>query len=105
MTYVQKLKDPRWQKKRLEVLSRDNFTCQHCGKSELPICVHHLALVRDSEIWDLSTDYFVSLCENCHLLEQDYVRHFYEQVRDIRLAFRTIKPAIDALNNEIWSVK
>lgn len=30
MTYSQKLRDPRWQKKRLEILERDSFTCQHC---------------------------------------------------------------------------
>ena len=31
MGYSEKLKDPRWQKKRLEILERDNFRCQYCG--------------------------------------------------------------------------
>ncbi len=26
--YASKLKDPRWQKKRLEILQRDDFACQ-----------------------------------------------------------------------------
>jgi len=32
LTYSEKLKDPRWQKKRLEILSRDNFTCETANK-------------------------------------------------------------------------
>lgn len=29
--YSQKLLDPRWQRKRLEILQRDDFTCQVCS--------------------------------------------------------------------------
>jgi len=32
--YKDKLKDPRWQKLRLEVLNDNNFTCQYCGDAE-----------------------------------------------------------------------
>jgi hypothetical protein len=28
--YLEKLKDPRWQKRRLEILQRDNWYCQRC---------------------------------------------------------------------------
>jgi 5-methylcytosine-specific restriction endonuclease McrA len=28
--YSEKLRDPRWQKKRLEIFQRDNFICQNC---------------------------------------------------------------------------
>jgi hypothetical protein len=31
MTYSEKLKDPRWQKKRLEVMKRDDFKCKLCN--------------------------------------------------------------------------
>jgi 5-methylcytosine-specific restriction endonuclease McrA len=39
--YSEKLKDPRWQKKRLEILSGDDFTYQYCGNTEETLHVHH----------------------------------------------------------------
>ena len=33
-TYLEKLKDPRWQKKRLEILERDGWKCMACGEKE-----------------------------------------------------------------------
>ena len=41
MTYKEKLLDPRWQKKRLEILNRDNFTCQCCGDDKKTLNIHH----------------------------------------------------------------
>jgi len=37
VTYAEKLKDPRWQKKRLEIMERDEWTCQWCVDSESPL--------------------------------------------------------------------
>ena len=31
MNYSEQLKSPKWQKKRLEIMQRDKFTCQLCG--------------------------------------------------------------------------
>ncbi len=42
MKYSEKLKDPRWQKKRLEIFQRDEFHCQQCGDGENTLCVHYL---------------------------------------------------------------
>ena len=33
-TYTELLKDPRWQKKRLEIYERDNFTCNQCKNTK-----------------------------------------------------------------------
>lgn len=33
-TYAEKLKDPRWQKLRLEVMNRNEFHCEICGSGE-----------------------------------------------------------------------
>lgn len=41
MGYSDKLKDPRWQKKRLEILTRDEWTCQICFDTESTLVVHH----------------------------------------------------------------
>lgn len=39
--YLEKLKDPRWQKKRLKVFERDEWTCQCCNDTESTLNVHH----------------------------------------------------------------
>ena len=63
--YSEKLKDPRWQKKRLEILNRDKFTCQWCLDSESTLHVHHLWYSK-GEPWDVEDDSLITICENCH---------------------------------------
>lgn len=67
--YFAKLKDPRWQKKRLEILERDNFACQVCGDNESTLHVHHKFYLRDRELWEYNNGCFITLCENCHAYE------------------------------------
>ena len=66
MTYSEKLKDPRWQKKRLEILQRDNFTCQLCGDTETTLHIHHKKYFKNKEPWDINNKYLVTLCKHCH---------------------------------------
>lgn len=68
MTYSEKLKDPRWQKKRLQVLDRDKWTCQGmaCFEKEKTLHVHHLDYVFGNDPWDYPDHYFLTLCETCH---------------------------------------
>ena len=41
MIYVEKLKDPRWQRKRLEILQRDDWKCYWCKDDKTTLNVHH----------------------------------------------------------------
>lgn len=66
MTYAEKLRDPRWQKKRLEILQRDNKTCRSCSRSSGIIQVHHMKYIFGREPWDYSDSYLVTLCKECH---------------------------------------
>lgn len=66
VTYAEKLLDPRWQKRRLEILQRDHFTCQICGDKTKTLHVHHKRYFRDQDPWDYAADYLVTLCEDCH---------------------------------------
>lgn len=66
MTYASKLTDPRWQKKRLEILQRDDFRCQLCQDKEATLHVHHKSYKRNTEPWDYPDDNFVTYCEACH---------------------------------------
>jgi hypothetical protein len=64
-TYSQKLKDPQWQKKRLEVLSRDRFTCRVCECDTKTLHVHHFKY-DGSNPWETNTSDLTTLCEDCH---------------------------------------
>lgn len=64
MTYAEKLKDPRWQKKRLLVLERDGFECVLCGDATSTLHVHHLKYTANP--WESGENDLWTLCENCH---------------------------------------
>lgn len=66
MTYSEKLKDPRWQRKRLEIMGRDSFMCLRCKSEKLTLHVHHKRYVRDSDPWDYPDENFETLCQSCH---------------------------------------
>lgn len=65
-SYADQLKDPRWQKKRLEILSRDCFKCRECGSSTETLHVHHLLYRKNRCVWDYEPELLVTLCEDCH---------------------------------------
>lgn len=70
-TYSTKLKDPRWQKKRLEIFDRDQWTCKACGSTKDTLHVHHKEYAWGEEPWEYDDDNFVTLCEGCHSFEEE----------------------------------
>lgn len=64
MKYSDKLKDPRWQKKRLGIMERDEWECQQCGDGKSTLNVHHKQYHGDP--WDAPDDSLETLCEKCH---------------------------------------
>jgi hypothetical protein len=64
--YSEKFKDPRWQKKRLEILERDEFTCQLCGDKESTLHVHHWYYEKGKDPWEYPDMALITLCEDCH---------------------------------------
>lgn len=70
--YSEKLRDPRWQKKRLEILERDEWTCQLCFDTENTLNVHHKVYEKGKEPWDIDNNKLVTLCEQCHAEEKEY---------------------------------
>ena len=67
MTYAEKLKDPRWQKKRLEIFNRDNWKCTKCGNDKITLAVHHESY--SGNPWEVSNDKLTTICEPCHKKE------------------------------------
>src|SRR5438093_143379 len=66
MTYAEKLRDPRWQRKRLEVLNRENFTCELCDANTSTLHVHHGYYDASLEPWDYDLATLHCVCESCH---------------------------------------
>lgn len=66
MTYKEKLKLPQWQKKRLEIMQRDNWTCRICRTTDDTLNVHHGYYDRMLEPWQYPDKSLYTICENCH---------------------------------------
>jgi hypothetical protein len=71
LEYAEKLKDPRWQKKRLEIFERDKWTCQGCLRQDSTLVCHHRYYLADKEPWEYPDDALATLCEECHAHERD----------------------------------
>jgi hypothetical protein len=69
--YSDLLKDPRWQKKRLEIMKRDKFTCQLCTDTKSTLHIHHKEYIKGKDPWDYSDNILITLCEFCHNLITD----------------------------------
>ncbi len=67
MKYSEKLANPKWQKKRLEVLQRDNFKCRLCGDEETELQVNHLKYT--GEPYEAPLEDLETLCCHCHYLK------------------------------------
>lgn len=73
MSYSALLKDPRWQKKRLYILGRDNFKCKKCGEAEKQLQIHHWKY--SEKPWEIEDEYLDTLCSKCH---NEYENDFKE---------------------------
>lgn len=69
--YLELLKDPRWQKKRLEVFERAGWACQCCGEKTKPLHVHHL-VYSGGKPWEADGDSLECLCWVCHEFRTDF---------------------------------
>ena len=66
MNYKEQLKSPKWQKKRLEVLSLRGFKCENCANEEKQLHVHHRFYLKGRKAWEYDNDVLQVLCETCH---------------------------------------
>lgn len=104
MTYSDKLKDPRWQKKRLEVLERDSWLCQLCGDNKTTLHVHHKKYNNDP--WDAEIDDLKTYCEDCHAVIEYNKKDTFIVIATYKIVFenksnRVIVRYLDE-NNEVY---
>jgi hypothetical protein len=65
-TYSELLLDPRWQKKRLQILEAAEWRCAHCEDSEKTLHVHHLLYRKGAKPWEYEDRELIVLCADCH---------------------------------------
>lgn len=93
ITYSEKLKDPRWQRKRLEIMKRDEFTCRKCGDNETQLHVHHKQYINGNDPWEYDNKDLVTLCKDCHSiieeLRQENNDLNFDKIRILKRKFET----------------
>lgn len=76
-TYSELLCSPLWQKKRLKIMERDDFTCQHCGCKERELQVHHRIYHKGAKPWEYDDSELITLCNQCHEVETEVKNQHY----------------------------
>jgi hypothetical protein len=78
--YTDLLNDPLWQRKRLEIFNRDNFTCQRCFNNRITLCVHHFAYQPGLKPWEYKNEDLITWCINCH--ENEHIKLKFQDVAE-----------------------
>lgn len=71
-TYAEMYRDPRWQRKRLEVMERAGFACQECSSTTKTLNVHHRLYRKGAAPWAYEDSELMCLCEDCHSEHHDH---------------------------------
>ena len=89
--YMAKLRDPRWQKHKNEVLERDEYTCTWCGaglNDGRNLQVHHGFYAKKYDNpWEYPKLSLFTLCEKCHEKAEKLRRDVYEQLGHLHPKF------------------
>lgn len=91
--YKEQYLDPRWQKKRLLILERDDWTCQCCYSKENTLNVHHRIYITDKDLWDYPDDLLVTLCVDCHESEKEDMKKALSEL-DLQMKMKFLSDEI-----------
>lgn len=67
--YVEMLKKPQWQKRRLQMLEKADWKCVECGAEEQQLHVHHKRYIAGAKPWEYEDEDLAVLCDRCHEAE------------------------------------
>lgn len=80
LSYSEKLRDPRWQKKRLKIMERDGWRCVACDGSDRELQIHHGYYRKGLDPWDYPDDTLWTVCNRCHKVSQDVLEKTYRHL-------------------------
>ena len=73
-----------WRKKRLEIIERDNFECQHCKREGRvtvgTLYVHHIKHLKQYPKLGMEDENLITLCHHHHELEHPE-KNVYKKVK------------------------
>lgn len=72
-SYSDLLRDPRWQRKRLEMLNAAGWKCTACGRSDNTLHVHHRRYVKGRKPWEYTDQELRVLCAECHQSGHEFI--------------------------------
>lgn len=102
-SYWEKLKDPRWQRKRLEIMNRAGFKCECCGDEESALHIHHGYYDRRKEPWEYDDDTLRCLCESCHEMFGELLAKAHESIARLWIPKQIrVIPQLIELYEENW---
>lgn len=78
--YFALLKRPEWQKKRLQILERDGWSCCFCHDTDKTLHVHHGFYAKNLAPWEYPNWSLSTLCEKCHEEITEKTRYLKEIV-------------------------
>ena len=66
MNYAEQLQSSRWQMLKNRILAENNCRCQHCGRSDARMEVHHVHYIKGRMAWEYPDVMMMCLCCHCH---------------------------------------
>lgn len=97
-TYFEKLKDPQWQKRRLEIMEKSNFLCARCFDGDATLHIHHRIYRKKKQPWEYSDDELECLCEDCHLGAENDKQTVLEAMADPSIEPFLVSIAAEMIN-------
>ncbi len=101
LTYAEKLKQPRWQKKRKYILEKAAYQCEDCKVSGVPLDVHHCYYIFGIDPWQYPFDALKALCQECHLKRGEIEKVFRASLQT--LTHLEIVQLKDVLETVLWN--
>lgn len=98
--YSELLRNPFWQRKRLEIFQRDNYTCQVCQDQFTNLQVHHKYYIDGAMPWEYPDEALITLCELCHEKEE-FLKWLNKSISDLLARDGFIKADIISVYNVI----
>lgn len=84
ISFFTKYKDPRWQRKRLEVMEESDFKCENCGVNDKTLNVHHKSYKKNHAPWEYESYELECLCEDCHCYRHNIKDRLAAAIHDFK---------------------
>ena len=98
-----------WAKKRFQVLQRDNFRCQYCGKNGKDVSLEVDHIIPKSKWWKDDFDNLITCCRECNIWKWDEIVWASINVWKLKVSeheSKTIKWFFDEWNSlGYWSIE